>query len=209
VEQLNDGVRLTQPTGNGISKIMEIQLYPGRAAIRLTHHLCNDGSKLVKLAPWAITMFPLGGTAILPQPIGNKDPQGLLNNRILAFWPYTHLRDERLVLRDDYILIRAKPALPPIKIGYYNPHGWLAYWRDGYLFRKCFDVQTGAIFPDSGCNAETFCNDHFVELESLGRLTKLKPGERISHTETWELFDTINVPFLTDEIRGTIHTIDK
>ena len=209
VENMEAGIRLVQPNRNGISKIMEIQLCPDQATVRLSHHLFNRGSRPVKLAPWAITMLPLGGTAILPQPIGNADPEGLLNNRFLALWPYTRLRDERLVLRDDYILIQAKPGLPPLKIGYYNPHGWLAYWRDGCLFRKCFDVRVGAIFSDNGCNAETYCNDHFMELESLGPLTILKPGEGVNHIETWELYDTLNVPFLPDEIRKTIIPAEK
>jgi hypothetical protein len=43
--------------------------------------------------------------------------------------------------------------------------------------------------PDNNCNAEIYCNDQFVELESLAPLTKLSPGEAVTHVETWELFN--------------------
>jgi hypothetical protein len=208
-ERLDDGVRLTQHAEAEISKSVEIRLSPVRASVTLTHQLCNTGSKSVLLSPWAITMFRLGGTAILPQAVGNADPHGLLSNRILALWPYTRINDPRLVLRDDCILIHANPDLPPVKIGYYNPHGWLAYWLDGLLFRKTFDVHPEKKYPDGGCNAESFCNNRFVELESLGPLTMLESGSCTSLTETWELHETLNVPFIPAEILEEINKVTR
>jgi hypothetical protein len=209
LDKLDDGIRLTQPPGTEIGKSVEIRLSPDRAALTLTHSVCNTGSRSVKLSPWAITMFRLGGTVILPQPVGNADPQGLLNNRILSIWPYTRINDPRLVLRDDHILIRANSGLPPIKIGYYNTHGWMAYWLEGFLFRKTFDIHPDGMYPDGGSNAESFCNDRFVELESLGPLKLLEPGSCTSLTETWELYESLNVFFIPKEIRDEINTISK
>jgi hypothetical protein len=156
-----------------------------------------------------LTQLRLGGTALLPQPVGSADPQGLLHNRILALWPYTRLEDPRLVLRDDFILIRATPSPQPVKIGGYNPHGWLAYWLDGTLFRKTFDVQPGASYPDGGCNAEIYCNDQFVELESLGPLVALKPGMSTRLTETWELYSDLEQLFLPPEISAIVKRTER
>jgi hypothetical protein len=153
-------------------------------------------------------MFRLGGTVILPQPVGNADQNGMLNNRILALWPYTHINDPRLVLRDDYILIHAATSPFPLKIGYYNPHGWMAYWLDGILFRKTFDIHSGVAYPDGGCNAESYCNDQFVELESLGPLVRLEAGGAANLTETWELYQGLDVPFLSDEICEALSLAD-
>jgi hypothetical protein len=201
VEKLDDVVRLTQPSQAGIAKSMEIRLFSDRAAASITHTLSNTGSASVRLAPWAITMFRLGGTVILPQPVGNVDPDGLLNNRILALWPYTRITDPRLILRDEFILVRANTGLTAMKIGYYNPHGWMAYWLDGVLFRKTFDAHLDAAYPDGGCNTECYCNDRFVELESLGPLSTLEPGACARLTETWELYETLDVDFIPEEIR--------
>jgi hypothetical protein len=202
IEELTDGVRLNGATeiGTGITKVIEIHLSVDRAAVTLKHILRNDNLWQVELAPWALTMFRLGGTVILPQPVGKADQNSLLNNRILAFWPYTHINDPRLVLRDDFILIHADPSPSPFKIGHYNPQGWMAYWLNGILFRKTFDISSGAAYPDGGCNAESYCNDQFVELESLGSLVRLEAGGVVNLIETWELYPGLNVPFLSGEI---------
>ena len=203
VEEFQGGVRLTgqAAASSGIVKMIEIRLAPDRAAVTLRHELRNSGLRPVELAPWTLTMLRLGGTAILPQPVGNVDANGLLSNRILALWPYTHISDPRLVLQDDFILIHANASPPHIKIGYYNPFGWLAYWLEGVLLCKTFDVIEGAIYPDSGCNAEIYCDNNVIELETLGQLGRLEPGRSFFHTETWEFFDSLEQPFIPPGLR--------
>ena len=187
--ELDNGVILEAQTeaGTGIRKKIEIHLAPDKPSLTLTHTLINEGMWAAELAPWAITQFQLGGTVILPMPVGNADEAGLLHNRQFALWPYARINDPRLKLGDEFILFEAN-ALPPFKIGFFNPHGWLGYWVDGMLFHKTFEVQRDVLYPDNNCNAEMYCNDKFVELESLGPLVKLKPGEEAIHTETWEFF---------------------
>ena len=193
ITDLPDGVILETQTepGTGIRKRIEIHLAADKPSVRLKHTLINDGLWPVELAPWAITQFRLGGTAILPMPVGNVDAAGLLPNRQISFWPYTRLNDPRLSLRDDYVIFKAD-ALPPFKMGYFNPHGWLAYWLDGVLFRKTFEVQTGSLHPDNNCNAEIYCGDQFVELESLAPLEKLDTNASVTHTETWDIFTDLD-----------------
>jgi hypothetical protein len=198
-----EGVTLAGPSEpvSGVRKSLLVELDAHRPAVRLTHTILNEASQPATFAPWAISQFRQGGTVILPQPVGNTDPHGLLSNRLLMLWPYTRINDPRLALRDDFILLHATPALPPVKLGYYNTAGWLAYWQAGLLFRKSFDLHPGASYPDGGCNAETYCDHRFVELESLGPLVTLAPGQAVVHHETWELYDTLDVPFLPQEIR--------
>jgi len=209
IEKLDDGVRLNGSTEKAtrITKAIEIHLSKDQATVIIKHIIRNDSLWQVELAPWALTMFRLGGTVIFPQPVGNADKNGLLNNRILVLWPYTHIDDPRLILRDDFILIHAIPNQTPFKIGYSNPHGWIAYWLDGILFRKKYDVSFGATYPDNGCNAESYCNDRFVELESLGPLVKLEAGAEVNLNETWELYPVLSVPFLSDEICDVLRSI--
>lgn len=183
-----DGVLLEAQTepGTGIRKRIEIRLAPDRPSVTLTHTLINDGMWTVELAPWAVTQFRLGGTVILPMPVGNVDEAGLLPNRQFSLWPYSSINDPRLILRDDFILFKAD-ALSPFKLGYFNPHGWLAYWLDGVLFSKKFEARVEAAYPDNNSNAEIYCNEKLVELESLAPLGKLNPGGTATHVETWDL----------------------
>jgi len=188
ITDLPDGVILegaTEP-GSGIRKRIEIRLAADKPSVTLTHTLINDGLWPVELAPWAITQLRLGGTAILPMPTGNVDAAGLLHNRQISLWPYAQINDPRLKLDDKFILFKAD-ALPPFKIGYFNSPGWLAYWVDGVLFRKTFDVLAGLPHPDNNCNAELYCGEQFLELESLAPLKKLNPGDSAQHMETWTI----------------------
>ncbi len=194
VRDLPDGVSLearTEP-GTGIRKRIEIRLAPDTPSVTLTHTLTNDGMWAVELSPWAITQFRLGGMVILPMPVGNVDTAGLLHNRQLSLWPYTRINDPRVKWGDEYVLFKADPFLPPFKFGFFNTHGWLAYWLDGVLFRKSFEVRTGTIHPDNNCNAEMYCNDRFVELESLGPIEKILPGSSVHLLETWEVSTDLN-----------------
>ena len=200
VTQLPDGVLLESQTepGTGIRKQIEIRLSPDQPSLTLTHTLINDGMWSVELAPWTITQLCLGGTVILPLPVGNADPAGLLHNRQFSLWPYAQIKDPRLELGDAFILFRAEALLPPFKIGTFNSSGWLAYWLDGILFRKTFDAHKEVSYPDNNCNAEIYCNDRFVELESLGPLTSLAPGASVTHVEKWDVLKEID--FLPERV---------
>jgi hypothetical protein len=208
VTEIPGGVRIDQPAEpwTYISKSIEIRLNPERPQVIVQHELRNEGAWSAELAPWALTMLRLGGVAILPQPTGNTDPAGLLANRQLSIWPYTKVgEDPRLVLRDDCILIKADanltPDLTPIKLGYFNPQGWMAYWIEGILFVKRFQPVLGVPLADGGCNTESYCNHKFLELETLGPLVDLAPEATITHTETWELYTNLDQPFIPTAIK--------
>jgi hypothetical protein len=205
-DELPDGVRIEMPAEpwTNIAKAIEIHLNPDRPQVTVQHELRNDGPWVVEFSPWALTMFRLGGVGIFPQPQGNVDEAGLLANRQVSLWPYTRLDDSRLTLRDDFYLLQATPSLPPVKFGYFNPQGWAAYWIGGSLFVKRFDVTSTARYPDNGCNTESYCNDKFVELESLGPLVSVAPGQTVVHIELWEIYDNLENSFLSNEIRKAI-----
>ena len=201
-----NGVRIEMPPEpwTHIAKAIELELNSEKPQVIVRHELRNDGAWVAEFAPWALTMLKQGGVGIFPQPFGNVDDAGLLSNRRLSVWPYTKMDDPRLTLRDDFILVHATPSLPPIKFGYFNPHGWMGYWIDNTLFVKRFDAQNDSQYPDNGCNVESYCNDEFIELESLGALTSVAPGQTVLHNELWELHETLDVPFIPVDVQRLI-----
>ncbi len=205
VSELPDGILLQgkREVGTGIRKRIEVRLH-SEGQVTLKHTLVNEGLWEVELAPWTITMFRLGGTAILPFQPESVNMDGLLPDRRIALWPYSKIDDPRLHFEDAFIVVSAKPDLPLFKIGTFNPRGWLAYWNQGILFRKTFEVQADGVLPDYGCNAEIYCDEYFIELESLTPLVKLAAGGSISHTEHWELYDSLEQDFLPEKI---IHSL--
>jgi hypothetical protein len=206
VREITHGVELigADETPSGVRKSIRIELDPSAPVIRLSQRILNVSASPLTFAAWSLTQFCQGGTAILPQPVGNTDPHGLLSNRLLVLWPYTRINDPRLVLRDDYILVHAESAMPAVKVGYASQAGGLAYWWNGVLFRKTFDLHPGAVYPDNGCNAESYNGDRFIELECLGPLETFAPGQSLQLTETWELYPSLDVPFLSGEIQQLI-----
>ena len=191
-----DGVTLTQPVevATGIQKSIRIHLCLGELKVALQHSLLNRGLWPVTLSAWAITQLPLGGVAILPQTTTGLDTYGLLPNRNLSFWPYASVKDARLTLLDDQILIKADSALPPLKIGYANRTGWIGYYRNSMLFIKHFTPRLDLPHPDFYCNTESYCGDQFIELETLSPMITINPGESIIHKETWEIIPDLKAP---------------
>jgi hypothetical protein len=207
ITDLPDGVKLEASTepGTGIRKRIEIHLASDKPSITLTHTLINDGLWPVELAPWAITQLRLGGTVILPMPVGNVDSAGLLPNRQFSLWPYASINDPRLKLGDKFTLFKADAILPPFKLGYFNSHGWMAYWVNKVLFRKTFGGNIDSTYPDNNSNAEIYCSDQFIELESLAPLKILYPGASVNHVETWDIF--YGLDSLPEEVNELLSTL--
>ncbi|MHB0936830.1 MAG: hypothetical protein ACYDCO_18005 [Armatimonadota bacterium] len=192
-------LRLTPPieADNGIHKQIEITMGAEDNIVVLTHRLTNIGPWSIELAPWALTVMDAGGTCIVGLPEKRPHTEVLTPDFPLVLWPYTDLRDQRLDLGTQYITLKQDVNKGPTKYGMANMLGWAAYLVHGCLFVKYFDYDPTAIYPDFDCNFETFTNQDMLEVESLGPLTLLEPGDTVEHDETWRLFT--EVPPISDE----------
>ncbi|HEY5214689.1 MAG TPA: hypothetical protein VIJ38_16865 [Acidobacteriaceae bacterium] len=182
--------------GTNLQKEIEIKVAETGTRVTVTHRIRNLGGGSIEMAPWALSVMAGGGTAILPLPPKAPFSAGrLLPEGVLALWCYTDLADPRWSIGTKYIqLHQARNSASKFKeqmIGIFNPSGWGAYFRSGHLFVKKVNVETGAKYPDFGCNFEMYTDVHSLELETLGPLRNLKPGETAEHTEHWWLFKDI------------------
>lgn len=193
VELTEDSVRLTQmQTRDGLTKSIYAQLEPGAPALTVTHVVTNHGENARALAPWGITMLPLGGVAILPQPNVPQQEYPLGPNRQLTFWNCSLLDDARLEMRPEAVFVHGRAATPPFKIGCMNREGCIGYWRRGVLLVKQFDAGPAQLHPDWNCNAEVYVNESYIELETLAPLTNLLPQQTASLSETWTIRAGLN-----------------
>ncbi len=202
-----EGVRLLQPVevSTGIQKELEIRLAPSGAQVHVTHRLHNLALWTIELAPWALTAMAPGGVAVVPLPPRGTHPQDLQPTGVLSLWPYTDLADPRWTWGTRYVLLRQDPARPSAqKVGVLAPHGWAAYARSGHLFVKTFTHVPGARYPDLGCCVEVFCNHAMLELETLGPLVSLDPGDHASHQERWFLFGDVPPPRTDADVEAVI-----
>jgi hypothetical protein len=156
--------------------------------VTVRHTAKNEGDEPIQIASWALSVMQPGGIEIIPQPPLGEHPRDLLPNRGIVLWPYTDLTDPRWHLGRNFFTLRQSVGFPPTKIGLSHREKWIAYIVGDSIFIKTFDHVTGVVYPDGGCNFETFTNDDMLEIESLSPLAALEPGESVSHSENWHLF---------------------
>jgi hypothetical protein len=196
------GIVVTQKAEvqTGIQKTLEIKLSGQSAQVVITHRFTNEGLWPITCAPWAITQVKTGGTAILPQA---RQDTGVLPNRSLVLWPYTDMKNPNVQWGSSYILVDANME-SPFKVGFPNPRGWIAYSRNGVLFVKRAPYDANAEYYDFGCSSECYCNDQFIELETLAPISTIEPGETVSHVEMWELYRNIDRPENEKEVQAIV-----
>lgn len=175
-------VHITGPVElSGLQKEMTIGLDDNR--VHILHRVTWHGERPATFAPWALTQARLGGMAVLPL----SRMEGRLPDRNVVLWPYSAFGDERLELHDDLVLVHGRWTGAPFKVGTLTTKGWMAYALENALIVKHFQPHTDGSFPDRSCNVETYVGETFIELETLGTLTELNPGDSMTHEETWEL----------------------
>jgi len=196
-----DALTLAQPVDSaGIEKRISIRM-SATGSVELAHSARNTTGFAVEMAPWTLTMMAQGGLAITGFPPRGKHPEVLLPTNPLVMWAYTDLADPRWKITRKYLTLRQDPKRPePQKIGLFNADTWAAYLLGDNLYVKRVKADPAKSYPDFGCSFETFTNADFLELETLGPLTRLAPGAAAELTERWSLHRGVRVPAISDEV---------
>ena len=200
-EALGDlSVKVTNPgsPAREIRKDIIVTLAPTGSSVELNHTLTNEGNAPETIAPWALTVMAPGGIALLPQPPIGEHPRDLLPNRALIIWAFSDTTDPRFHLGRHFISLRQQNNPAPFKFGLTHRGKWAAYLLGDQLFTKTVAFIDGATYADMGCNYESFTNEDTLEVETLGPLVTLGPGESISHRETWNLHSQLQPPPYSD-----------
>ena len=189
-----------------LQKEIAIEMAETGTSVTVRHRLLNRGLFPLEYAPWALTMMAPGGMAITGFPPRGKHPQQLEATNPLVMWAYTDLSDPRWKFTRKYMMLRQDPAnAEPQKLGLFNPNTWVAYVLNGEMFLKQTKADAALPHPDFGCSFETFTNNEFLEIETLGPLSKVLPGGSATHVEHWSLHRGIKLEHLTDaELDGVL-----
>ncbi|MBL8264796.1 MAG: hypothetical protein JNL55_00400, partial [Steroidobacter sp.] len=198
VEFTRDGscLRFTQreEPSTRIQKSIAIEfLAPHR--VHVSHELANRNPWAVELAPWAMTLLAAGSRLIVPQEEFRPHPQFLDPARTLTLWPYTRMNDPRVLWGERFIQLQEDGAVDQkFKLGVLNRQCWAACWVNGWLLIKTFSFDAQARYADLGCNCEFFTMPGFVEMETLGPLTRVEPQQRVAHSEVWHFWSVPSLP---------------
>jgi hypothetical protein len=196
-------LKATSPTDvAGIRKEIEVELANTGSAVRVTHRLTNETRWPLRFCAWALTMMAPGGVGVAKFPPRGTHPEHLAPATPLVTWRFTNFSDPRWTLLDKYLILRADPdKSDPEKAGLWHPERITAgYLLDGNFFVKRYKtLGPSSEYPDMGSAYETFTNGMFLELETLGPMTDVAPGQTIEHREDWTLFRGVTVNQWTDD----------
>jgi len=174
----------------GLSKKIVVSFDRGR--VHLRHHLINHNPWTIEVAPWCLSVMTPGGVAVVPQEDYFPHPDVLRPARPLILWHFTKMNDPRFVWGDSFIQLHGdRQAVGKQKFGVTNTKGWAAYFVDGHLFMKSVAFQKEARYPDLGRNCEFYTEPDFLEVETLGPLTKLEPEGEAVHEEFWRVWNDL------------------
>lgn len=170
----------------GITKSMRVSWTPH--GFQIDHWFSNTGPDSARFAPWAVTVLRAGGTLSVPLHRLRPQAENLLPVTPLILWGYTDLTDERFDLSGELLRLRQLPIEAPTKFGAFIEPGIAAYSNGGETFVKSWKSNRGDEFADFGCNFESYTRHDMLEVESLGPLQDVRPGESsLFHTEFWSI----------------------
>ncbi len=185
VELLDNGAVFTSnpEITTGIQKAIKITMQDD-GKVELVHSFTNvAGADSPAISMWGLTVLDKGAKAYIPL---SQEDTGFLANRNLVLWPYTDIKDERLAIENNMVTLAQKNIAQPIKIGASIKQG-VEVITKGLKFSLDFDYLDGERYPDFECNVESYTNNIMLEIETLSPLYTLKPGEKKTHIERWNL----------------------
>jgi hypothetical protein len=183
-----------------LQKEIEVSVADTGANVTVSHRITNRSLFSLEFSPWALTMMAQGGVAVSGFPPRGRHPINLEATNPLVMWAYTNLADPRWKFTKKYLTLRQDASNSEAqKLGLFNTDTWGAYLLHGEAFVKRTKADAAKTYPDFGCSFETFTNNEFLELETLGPMTKVASGKMVEQVEHWGLFRNVQLKDLSDE----------
>ncbi|MCX8035569.1 MAG: DUF4380 domain-containing protein [Candidatus Sumerlaeia bacterium] len=191
VERLGPlSVRLTSPPDEDLPAqlIKEIKLDPSGAGLTIKQAMKNIGSQEAKWCLWdrTLTVADYAFLEINPRsrfPAGWSQRQGKRGE----FRYDGQSPGSPRVQRIGNLLVTV-PGRKTEKVGADSMTGWVAGFRNGWLYVKRFPVFADAHYGDGGNTVALYVDaQERTELEPMSPTVKLAPGQTYSFEERWDL----------------------
>ncbi len=140
--------------------------------LKVNYTIINAGKETKKVAPWEITRVPNEGLIFFDAPVGGITPAGLMPFTASEgiSWYSTDTANENRKINAD-------------------GKGWLAYLNKSLLLVKQFEDLAPTQPAPGEAEIQVYVNrgKTYIELESQGAYTTLKPGEQLTWSVKWHL----------------------
>ncbi len=173
----------------GIQLRRQIQLVDQGADFIYT--LSNRSDQTVSWGIWMVFQAIPGGKLFLPATDRTQfwlDPQFSIDGATEPEDLHFHKQDQVYVLDQARSIYKTKLFSIP-------DHGWLAYWVADQVFFLLYEAAPEAQYPAGEGSTEIFTDADYIELEHIGPLISIAPGESTSLPESWRI---LPAPDLSD-----------
>jgi hypothetical protein len=177
--------KLDQPTG--VRLVRDFELDPKTSRLECRQTIENVSNETVEYCHWSRTFALGGGICVIPTSQISRFPNhyvmyeegALINARPV---------DDKIRARDGFLEVLGAPRKP--KLGFDSREGWMAYaMPNDFMFVKAFRVYPDRVYNEvAGLTVSVWYPEGpMCELEPIGPMERLKPGESAAFTETWLL----------------------
>lgn len=181
---LEDGVRIEQSEDPWKKETKSLRIrFLEDGGVELLHSFRNTSNETVTGASWGINTLAAGGTA----KICFAGERGYNPKRVVSLWGHTDLHDPRLTFDKESLTATFLDMPGYLKVGLYSNPGKAVFQNKGQKLTITFDAAPMDAYMDGGCNFELYMCRQFMELETLGVRTEIRPGECAAHREVWHL----------------------
>lgn len=179
-----------QDTSTGVQLIRKFRLDEKTSRLEFTQIIRNVSQETRSYCHWSRTFAKGGGISLTPVNENSRYPRGYLiysPNNVMDYLPAD---EPNVAVRQGILEITGPPVRPKFVID--CPDGWLAYIsRDNQLFIKKFMVFPDRQYGEMAANNASiwYYKEQMCEIEPIGPMEILEPGEEASFTEVWWLLD--------------------
>lgn len=162
------------------------------AMLRCEQIMMNTSKEVREVCHWGRSFSPGGGICLIPLAGRSKFPGQYAMYEDSAIINVRNT-DEKIRERDGFLEILAPPRKP--KLGFDSTAGWMAYLMpDDTLFVKRYPVDPNRVYGEAaGLTLSVwYPPGQRIELEPIGPLERLQPGQVASFAEEWWL---LSYPF--------------
>ncbi|MFC2111911.1 hypothetical protein ACFLTA_01455 [Bacteroidota bacterium] len=175
---------------NGVQLIRSFTLAEEGSHLTCKQEIRNVSEKTVYHYHWSRTLVEGGGISLTPMNPLSRYPKGYIIYGPGNVMDYRPAAEPNIRLREGVLEILGSPSRPKFVMD--CSEGWLAYVSmDDQLFIKKFEIYPKRVYGDMAGNTASiyYYKDLFCEVEPLGPLEIIPPGQSASFTEHWYLFD--------------------
>jgi hypothetical protein len=195
VEQRDDYLFLRASVDPQSGYQAELELTLDGPSVHVIHRIINRSGSPKTMAAWTIASIPNGHNGVIEANVRQDFAENDGFIRSIGFFPNTPADHPAFELDGDMVRVyHDVPREKGWKIGAVVPSGVATYRDDELELRSQVSYEPGELYPEGGWNVTMYKNWnldepqwHYTELEHVGPLREVQPGEAAELRQTLTL----------------------